>query len=140
MNKLDMERSDLDFLGGLHNMKLYFAEHLVLFEPSFHQSKCKGSPVNRHVDLRQEKWNGANVIFVAVREDQRADVLAVLLEISEIRCNDVDAEEFRVGKHHTRIHHDDVIPVADGHRVHTELAESSEWNHLQLLIGHSCSG
>ena len=63
-------------------------------------------------------------------------LLAVLLEISEIRRDDVHAQQLGVGKHHSGVDHDDVVAVADGHGVHAELAQAAQRNQLQLVIRH----
>src|SRR5690349_11970988 len=79
---------------------------------------------------------GSDMVLMAVSEDEGADQFAVLFEVCEIGRNDVDAQEFGVREHHSGIHHDDVIAVADGHGVHPELAKSAERDDLQLTIGH----
>ena len=79
------------------------------------------------------------MVFVAVGEDQRADLLLVLFQVGEVGHDDIDAQQFRVGEHHAGIDHDDVVAVADGGHVHAELAESAERDYLQLQISHSSS-
>ena len=39
-------------------------------------------------------------------------MFTVVLEVGEIRRDDVDAHQFRVGKHHAGIDDDDVVTVA----------------------------
>jgi hypothetical protein len=62
------------------------------------------------------------VVFVSVREDQRADFFGILLEIAEVGRDDVDAHQLGVGEHHARVDDDNIVAIADGHRVHPELA------------------
>ena len=76
------------------------------------------------------------MVFVPVREQQRAHMLPVFLEEGQIGRDDIDAQQFGFGKHHSGIDHDDVVAVADGHHVHPELAESAERDDLQLFIWH----
>ena len=101
-----------------------------------HQRQRERGAVNRHVQLRKQKRNAADVVFMAVRQDQAADHLPVFLQVGEIGRDDVDAQQFRIGKHHSRIDDDDVVAVTDGHRVHAELAQSAQRNYLQLAIRH----
>ena len=49
-------------------------------------------------------------------------MLPVLFEVGEIGRNDIYAQKFLVREHHAGVDHDDVVAVADGHRVHPELA------------------
>ena len=85
---------------------------------------------------REQERHRADVVFVAVGQDQRADVLAVLLEVSEIGRDDVDAQQFGFGEHHPGVDDDDVVAVAQGHAVHAELAQPAERDHLQFCIWH----
>ena len=61
---------------GLTVMKLGVVEHVVLFETPFDQRQREGGAVDRDVELRQQEGDAADVIFVAVGQDQAADVLA----------------------------------------------------------------
>ena len=54
----------------------------------------------------------------------------VLLEIREVRHDQVHAQHLGVGEHHAAIDHDDVVGVADGGHVHAELAQSAQGNYL----------
>ncbi len=80
--------------------------------------------------MGEQEGDAADVVFVAVGEDQAADVFAILLEVGEVGGDDVDAQEFGVGEHHAGVEHDDVVAIADGHAVHAELAEASERDDL----------
>jgi hypothetical protein len=76
----------------------------------------------------------ADVILMPVRKNQATDMLGVLLEIRKIGRDDIDAHQLRVGEHHPRIENDYVIAIANGHAVHTELAQASQWDDLQFFI------
>ncbi len=136
MNELDGERAELNPRSGFHLVKLRFIRQPVLFQPPLHQRQREGRAVNRNVDLAQQKRHRADVIFMAVRQDQCADLVAMLLQIREIGRDDVHAQQFRIGKHHAGVDDDDVVPVADGHRIHTELAQAAERDQLKLVIRH----
>ena len=49
------------------------------------------------------------------------------------------AKQLRIRKHHSGVHDDNVVAVADGHRVHAKLAQAAERDQLNLLIRHSNS-
>ena len=80
--------------------------------------------------LREQERNAADVILVAVGQNQAADVFAILLEIGEIGRDDIDAQQLGVGEHHPGVENDDVVAVADGHAVHPELAQAAERDDL----------
>ena len=77
------------------------------------------------------------MVLVAVRQDQRPDLLLVLFQKGEIGHNQVDAQQLVFGKHHPGVDHDDLVGVAQGGHVHAELAQSAQRNHLQLVFSHS---
>ncbi len=117
--------------AGFHFVKLGVLQQPVFFQAPFHQRQREGRAVHRHVDFAEQERNRADVIFVAMRQDQRAHLVAILFEIREVGRDDVDAQQFGVRKHHAGVHDDDVVPVADGHRVHAELAQTAERDQLQ---------
>jgi hypothetical protein len=65
------------------------------------------------------------VVFVAVRENDGANALAVLDEIGDVGDNDVDAEELGFREHEAGIDDDNVVAPAHGHAVHAEFAETT---------------
>jgi len=85
---------------------------------------------DRAVDERQHVRHAADVILVAVRQHERGDA-PFLLEIAKVRHDEVDAEQFRIGEHHTRIHNDRRLAPREREHVHAELAEAAEWNDFQ---------
>jgi hypothetical protein len=72
VDELDLERADLDDLLGLDRMKTGLLLELVLFQPPVHQRQREGGAIDRHVDIGQEIRDGADVVFMAVGEDQAA--------------------------------------------------------------------
>ncbi len=136
VDELDTERTYCYRLAGTDQVQIGGAEKFVFFEAAFHQGECEVGAVDGDIELAEEKRNGADVIFMSVGQDEGTDVFAMLLQVGEIRRNNVHSKEFRVGEHHSRVDYDDVVTVADRHRVHPELAESAERDDLQLTIGH----
>ena len=89
----------------------------------------------RELEIRRRKnATSSDVVFVTVRQQQCTHMLAVFFEEREVRRDDIDPEQLRLGKHHARIDYDDVVTVAKGHDVHAELAEPAERNDLQFFI------
>jgi len=65
------------------------------------------------------------VIFVAVGEDNAADVLAILFEVGHVGDDQVDAEKFGVGKHHAGVDDEDVVAKTQDQHVHAKFAETT---------------
>src|SRR5215471_1796023 len=137
MDELDFERPDFDGELGLDLDEIGLAFKIVFLEAALDERERECRAVDGHVDFSKKVRHGADVVFMAVREDERANLTDVLLEKSQVGHHQVDAEQLGIGEHHATIDDDHVIAVADGGHVHAELAESAERYHLQLLISHS---
>src|SRR5262249_460077 len=101
-----------------------------------YQGQGKRRAVDRDIHFRQQERDGADVVFVAVRQDQPADMLAILLQIGKIRGYDVNPKEFGLREHHPGVDHDNILAEANRHGMHAEFAQTAEWNDLQLAVAH----
>ena len=63
------------------------------------------------------------MIFMTVGEHDRANFRPVLLEIGNIRNDEVDAQKFGFREHHAGINDDDVVAELQHQHVHAEFAE-----------------
>ena len=97
----------------------------VFVELAFDVGESERGAVDGDVELGEDPGKAADVVFVAVGEDDGADVLLVLDEVGNVGDDDVDAEELGLGKHEAGIDDDDVVFIAEGEAVHAELAESA---------------
>ena len=79
----------------------------------------------------------ADVIFVTVRENDAFDPLAVLGQVGNIRDNNVDAQQFGLGKHQAAVDDDNIVSPAYGHAVHSELAQAAEGYDVQFSSWHA---
>ena len=79
------------------------------------------------------------MVFVAVRQNDGAHGVAVLLQVGDVGDDDVHAKQFGFGKHHPGIDHDQVVAVAQGQHVHAELAQAAQRNGPQGRLTH-CDG
>ena len=77
------------------------------------------------------------MVFVAVRKDYAAHMLAIFKEIRNVGDDDVNAQQLGFGKHQARVNHHDVIAIADGHAVHPELAHPAQRNYMEFSSWHS---
>ena len=91
VNEFDFEGTNLANVFGFYRPQLGIFNG-VLFQPSLHQRQREGRGVNRNIKLLKEKRHCANVVFMAVGENQCADMFAVFAEISHVGRDDVDTE------------------------------------------------
>ncbi len=80
------------------------------------------------------------MVFVAVGEDDGANVSAVLFEVGDVRNDEVNAEELGFGKHHAGVDDEDVVAEPEGHHVHAEFAEAAERDGGEGLRGFAQVG
>ncbi len=103
------------------------------FEAFFDERKGEASAVNGDVEIAEDVGEGADVIFVAVRENDGADVLAILLEIGDVGNDEVDAEKLGFGEHHAGVNDENVVTETKHHHVHAEFAETAERDRCEGL-------
>ena len=108
----------------------------MLFQFVFDVSQSEFGAVNRYGKLGKDPGQAANVVFVAVGENDGADVRAIFQQVCDVGNYDVNAQQFGLRKHEAGVDDDDVVTPAQRHAVHAELAESAERDDVQLACGH----
>ena len=66
------------------------------------------------------------MVLVAVRDEDRLELLAVLLDVANVRDHEVDAEHLLVREHEARVDGDHVVAVLEQHHVLADLTETAE--------------
>jgi hypothetical protein len=100
----------------------------VLLELDRDKSLCKLGGIYGKVELRQDVGEGADVVLVAVRDDDAAQLVFVLEQVSYVRYEKVDSQHLVLGEHHAAVDDEDVFAVFDGHHVLADFAEAAEWD------------
>ena len=108
----------------------------MLFEFALDVGEGEFGAIDRNVQLGKDRGQSANVIFVAMREDDGTNMITVLEQIGDVGNDDIDAQEFGFGEHQSGVDDDDVIGPADGHAVHPELAQAAERNDMEFSGRH----
>ncbi len=125
----DREGPEGEALAGQHLDQVGVVEEAVFVEFALDEGEGEFGSVDGNVQLGEDPGQAADVVFMAVREQDGFDLVAVFGEVGDVGDDDVDAEEFFFGKHQAGVDDDDVILPAEGHAVHTELAEATQRNH-----------
>ena len=120
--RLDRERPERERLSRFgKRQEARRRVELVLRQPASHQPERVGRSVHRDVDPREQERKRADVIFVAVGQDDGVDRPAVVEEL-HVGDDDVDAQVLGAREHHPRVDDQTVPAVAVDHQVHPELA------------------
>src|SRR5207237_5990628 len=77
------------------------------------------------VELPQEVRKAADVILVAVRQDDRPDLAAALPQVAEIRKHEVDPEMLVAREGKARVDDDPLVPDLEAGHVLSALAEAA---------------
>src|SRR3954469_10726622 len=130
------ERPQLEAFAGLNLVHLSVIEQAVFFQLAFDERERELSAIDGDVEFGEDPGQSADVVFVAVRQDDAADFVAVLEQISDIGDNDVHAQQFGFGEHEAGVDDDDVVTPANGHAVHSELAQTTQGNNVKFAAWH----
>src|SRR5213594_396431 len=85
--------------------------------------ESKFSSPHRNIQFGKHPWKSADMVLVSVREHDAAYSLPVLDQVGNVGHNDVDAQQFGFGEHQSGVDDDNVVAPAQGHAVHSELAQ-----------------
>ena len=135
-DELDRERADGDRVARADGLQPIAGVDAVLFELRLDERQRHRRAVDRAVEQRHHVRHGADVILVAVGEDQRLDLLAPRLDEGQVGDDQVDAELVGVGEHDAGVDEDGRVLPRHGHHVHAELAEASEGDDLERRRRH----
>ena len=138
MEELHLERAELDDVLRLDRVELRLVEQAVLLQLVLHQAHREAAAVDRNVQVGKDERQRADVIFVAVREEDGFDFAFVFEQEADVGNDDIDAEQFVVRKHDAGVDDDDGSAAAERHHVHSEFAETAQGNYFERLIRH-CS-
>ena len=77
--ELNLKGPKANSVASFHDVELGLFQHLVLVQTPLHKGKREFSAVNWDVQRGKQERNAANMIFVAVSQNQAANHLRMLL-------------------------------------------------------------
>ena len=77
------------------------------------------------------------MVFVAVGDDDAAQLFLALQQVADIGDDQVDAQHLFLGEHQAGIDDDDVVVVLDGHHVLADFAQAAEGDDLEFFFWSS---
>ena len=98
----------------------------MLLELELDYARRERRRVDGHVQVAHDVGDGADVVLVAVGDNYAAYAVLVLLEVGDVRDDDVDAVELLVREAEAAVHDDDVLPVLVHGEVLANLTEPAE--------------
>src|SRR5262245_5742225 len=137
-DELDIERAKIDAAARGHNCHRNFRRIALGLELGLEQRRGKLRGVDRALQLRPEIDDGAEMVFVGVRQHEAHQVLALLLEEGNVGHDQIDARQmFLVTEGDAEIDGEpgSLMPVAEAvdRQVHGDLANAGERRKGQLV-------
>ncbi len=135
-NGLDGERPDGELDLGLDFDQFDLIRKLVLFQLVVNVGQRELGAVYGNLQLVEDPWQAANMVFVAVREHNAADVLLVLDQVGDVGNNNVNAQQLRLREHQAAVNDNNVVFPTHCQAVHSELAKTTQGDNLQFFCLH----
>ena len=105
----------------------------MLLQLQLDKTGGEAGAVDGHIDLLENIGDGADVVLVAVGDEQAPDPGFVLDEIAHIGDHAVDAVHIIAGEGHAAVHHDDLAAVFIGGHVLADLVETAKGDDFQFF-------
>ena len=125
-DRLDREAPDDEPVPRGVGAQVGLLEQAVLGEPVARDRQGERRPVDRHREVPEQVGERADVVLVTVGEDHRAERVAPLPEIGEVRDREVHARHLVVREEQPAVHRDDVRAGLDQHHVEPDLAQPAQ--------------
>ena len=106
--------------------ELGVAQEVLFVELAADQRHGKGAGVDRHVDLLQEEGQAADVVFVAVGDEDPLDLFLVFDQVVVVLDHVVDAEQFVFGEEHPAVDDHDFVLELNAVHVLADFAQSPD--------------
>ena len=132
MDELYLEFACPDGLARLHGDELGGAHQPVLLQLQLDKPRREFRAVDGQVDLLEHIGDGADVILVAVGDEQTPQTAAVLHQIRHVGDDAVDAVHVVAGECHAAVHHDDPAVLIGGH-VLADLVQTAKRDDFQFF-------
>ena len=134
VDHLHLERPEPDHLARRQVLQRRVGELVLVELGADHRDRQHPAVDDRGIaDLAQHIGQGADVVLVAMGEDDRLDVVDPVAEVGEVGQDEVDAEHLRGREHQPGVDDDDPAVVFDDGHVLADLAQSPERQYAESL-------
>ena len=134
----EAERAEPEIALHLDRVELDLAGQPLLLELAGDQAGGERRRVERHAEIVGEIGDGADMVLMAVGEDDAEQIVAALLDEGEIGQDQLDARISGIGEGQAEIDHHPFALAAVEIDVHADLARAAEREEEELLAGFHC--
>ena len=132
MHPFDLEAAKRFGVAGPDRVQFRCLDEPVLAQLVAQESQRQRRAVDGHGESGQHVRQCADVVLMAVREDDAADVTDTFLQPRDVRDHEVDAEHLLLREHEPGVDDHDVIAAAQRHHVAADLAQTAKRDERQL--------
>ena len=133
VDKFYAEPARLNHVSRLAGDELGAVQQAVLLQLQLDEPGGHAGGVDGGIDRPQHIGQGADVVLVAVGNENAPDFVLVLDEVGDIGNDHIDAVHVVIGKAHAHVHHDDVAAVLIDGEVFSDLIETAKGNDFQFF-------
>ena len=131
----DAERAHLEPLARLDDAQRHLVGNALLLQLAADQARGEGRGIDRHVEIEREIGQRADMVFMAVRDDDAGKAVELILDEAKIGQDHVDAGIIGIGEGHAAIDHHPLALTAIEVDVHADLARAAERAKEQFVLG-----
>ena len=132
VDELNSKAAETEDGAVLLGKDLGVIELIVLFELQLDQRRREGRSVYGNVQIAQQIGHAADMILVAVREDQPAYLLGVGFKVGDIRQDDIDTVHILIREAHACVNNDYIAAAFIGRHILAYFAQTAERDYFQF--------
>ena len=126
MDGLHREAAETDLLTGTDLHKIGAGRKAVLFQLVADQADGQLGRIDGHIELAQQIGQAADVVLVAVGNEDTLDAVLVFQYIGEVGDDQVNAEHIGIREHQTAVHQDHVALAFIQGNVLADFAQTAQ--------------
>src|SRR5690606_4938620 len=126
-------------IAALHFVELHLVIHASLFQLALNETDGQWCCVNGDflaltLQLRNQVWQCADMILMAVRNENAAEVPQAIKHEGDVRNDQVDTALRFFRELAAGIEQQQVVATLDGGHILTDLTNTAEWNHAKCVV------
>ena len=136
VEELDPEHAQFQLAIRRNRMEFAVGEQARLLQLDLRQPAGERCRIHGHVQVLQQVWQRANVILMAVREEDSLHAIRAFGQIRDIGIHQVDARHIALRKHQPGIDDENILIVLQRQQVLPNLSKPAQRDHLQRYFAH----
>ena len=123
----------LDDVAGLVGDELGLGHHVMLLQLELDEAQRQRRGVDGGVDRLQNVGQGADVVLMAVGDEEAAQLLLVFRKIGNVGNDQVNAVHIVLREAEAAVHHDHILSVLQDGHVLSDLIQAAQRNNFQFI-------